>query len=247
MTIAIIADIHGNADALSAVLQDVTNHGGADEVLVLGDIVAEGPDSVEVVERLGAMSIVRCVRGNTDRWVTEGVTDPPPRRYRDDEHLLRWAELSRVCGWTAGALAQRGLLDWLITLPTEQRLTLPDGSTLVAVHGSPLSDELPIGPATSPHEMQHRLQGCSANIVCAGHTHRAWSGRCEHCELYTVRSVSNPVGKDKSAGYAIIQATSEGHAIEMRNVAYDFQPALGRAREARHPCAEMLRRAFACE
>lgn len=43
MRLAAISDIHGNDVALSAVLEDLRRCGGADEIWVLGDIVALGP------------------------------------------------------------------------------------------------------------------------------------------------------------------------------------------------------------
>lgn len=47
MRVAVMADIHGNAIALDAVLQDVERRGGVDAYWVLGDMVALGPASVE--------------------------------------------------------------------------------------------------------------------------------------------------------------------------------------------------------
>ena len=43
MTIAIISDIHGNWEALSAVIEDVERR-GIDSVYCLGDVVGYGPD-----------------------------------------------------------------------------------------------------------------------------------------------------------------------------------------------------------
>ena len=56
MRVAIIADIHGNAGALDAVLNDLQQQ-GADRVIVNGDVVNRGPDSVEVMERLSLIHI----------------------------------------------------------------------------------------------------------------------------------------------------------------------------------------------
>ena len=40
---AIISDIHGNAEALRAVMADI-DHEGVDEIVCLGDIVGYGPE-----------------------------------------------------------------------------------------------------------------------------------------------------------------------------------------------------------
>ena len=78
MRTAIMADIHGNAIALDAVLQDIERCGGVDGYWVLGDIVALGPAPVEVIERLAALPNVTCVRGNTERYVCTGDRPLPP-------------------------------------------------------------------------------------------------------------------------------------------------------------------------
>ena len=54
-----MADIHGNADALRAVLMDVKAQ-GAERIIVNGDVVNRGPDSVQVLETLLAFKRAGC-------------------------------------------------------------------------------------------------------------------------------------------------------------------------------------------
>jgi predicted phosphodiesterase len=69
MRIAIIADIHGNIDALKAVLDDVRAR-GADRIVNLGDCVS-GPlwprETMDLLQTMGLPT----VRGNHDRWVSQ--------------------------------------------------------------------------------------------------------------------------------------------------------------------------------
>jgi len=80
MRLALLSDVHGNSIALDAVLADVDARGGADEYLVLGDLVALGHDPLGVLRRLRALPNVAFTRGNTDRYVVTGerpdVDDP---------------------------------------------------------------------------------------------------------------------------------------------------------------------------
>ena len=64
MRIALLADIHGNAIALEAVLADIGREGGADAFWVLGDLVAIGPDPVGVLERLSTLTKTRSARSS---------------------------------------------------------------------------------------------------------------------------------------------------------------------------------------
>ena len=62
--LAILSDIHGNLEALEAVLADIAQQ-TVDSIYCLGDIVGYGPQPDEVVARLAAENAVG-VRGNHD-------------------------------------------------------------------------------------------------------------------------------------------------------------------------------------
>jgi len=65
MRCAILADIHSNLEAFTAVLDDIEDRGGADEVWCLGDVVGYGPEPRECIARLRETEHV-CVVGNHD-------------------------------------------------------------------------------------------------------------------------------------------------------------------------------------
>lgn len=60
---AIISDIHGNLDALEAVLADIHDQ-GADTIYCLGDVVGYGPNPRECLEIV--MQLDHCILGNHD-------------------------------------------------------------------------------------------------------------------------------------------------------------------------------------
>jgi len=61
---AVLSDIHGNLEALEAVLADIAQQ-GVDHVICLGDIVGYGPNPCECVDRI--MDCHVCVLGNHDQ------------------------------------------------------------------------------------------------------------------------------------------------------------------------------------
>jgi diadenosine tetraphosphatase ApaH/serine/threonine PP2A family protein phosphatase len=67
MLTALLADIHGNREALSACLADAKS-AGVDRYIFLGDLVGYGPDPVWVVEQVAAMVSegALAVQGNHD-------------------------------------------------------------------------------------------------------------------------------------------------------------------------------------
>ena len=57
-------------------------------------------------------------------------------------------------------------------LPLDRRMVLPDGSRLLAVHGSPGRDDgRGIDPSMSNDEVEEVVAGCQADLICVGHTH----------------------------------------------------------------------------
>jgi predicted phosphodiesterase len=68
-TWALISDIHGNIDALEAVLEDMAQH-DIDQVVVLGDIINYGGAPRECVERITAMADV-LILGNHEYALLE--------------------------------------------------------------------------------------------------------------------------------------------------------------------------------
>lgn len=89
MRSAILADIHSNATALMAVLEDIDRRGGADELWLLGDIVGYGPDPHRCFEILRRFKCVG-VSGNHDLAVLERLSvssfDP------DAAEAIRWTK-----------------------------------------------------------------------------------------------------------------------------------------------------------
>ena len=132
MPIAILSDIHGNCVALDAVLSDIESNDqeAIDEYWILGDMAAAGAQPLEVMERLKGLTNTRFVRGNSERYLTTGARPlaTPVEELTDLSLLPAYVGVLESFAWTAGALAASGHLPFLLSLPLEQRLTLPDGS-----------------------------------------------------------------------------------------------------------------------
>jgi hypothetical protein len=161
--LGVVADIHGNATALDAVVADAE---GLDIECwwALGDLVLFGPRPAEVLITLAGLGNVAYVSGNTDRHVLTGEQPAPHATAADavgDIDLVeRFAAVAGAIGWTRGALSQAELLASLSTLPTQQRVSLPDGSSLLGIHASPGHDDGPgIDRASSEGDLHELLVG----------------------------------------------------------------------------------------
>jgi predicted phosphodiesterase len=240
MRIAIMADIHGNAVALDAVLDDIEQQGVVDEYWVLGDIAAPGPTPVEVLQRLSGLPNARCVRGNTDRYVCTG--DRPPPSLEDakthPELLPVLVEVAGSFAWTQGIITYAGWFDWLSQLPLEITAVLPDGTRTLGVHVAPGRDDgLGFKHGLRDTELEDIIGDCDADLLFGGHHHVPLDITINGKHIVNVGSVSNPLLSDVRASYVLLEAKPSGYHLEHRRVEYNCETVIEEVLCLRHPGA----------
>ena len=129
LTIALIADIHGNLAALDAVLDALTRE-QLDQIVCLGDVAATGPQPREVLQRLRALECP-VVMGNADAE----LLDLTPADQEADDDMRRILDISR---WTAAQLDDVDRAFIASFQPTVE-IPLGSGGSLLCCHGSPRS------------------------------------------------------------------------------------------------------------
>lgn len=152
MKFAIFSDIHGNLEALKAVLADITAE-RVHEMICLGDIVGYGPNPAECLELVRGLSC-SVILGNHDEACVEPGAEVALNEYARAGILFSRSELSS---------AQK---DWLRKRPLQ--LDFDDFS---AVHSS-LGDAESWHYVLSPSDaLQHFLFQEKPLCFC-GHTHK---------------------------------------------------------------------------
>lgn len=224
MKLGIVADIHGNAAALSAVLADAEPH-AVEAWWALGDLVLFGPRPVEVLDMLAGLPGIAYVSGNTDRYVLTGEQPHPHRTIADavgDRGLVeRFVGMAGAIGWTRGALCQAECLDLLTTLPAHQRTVLPDGSALLGLHASLRRDDgAGIDSTSSDDALAKVIDGCEADIVVGGHTHDPTDRVVAGVRALNPGSVGIP-RRTGEASWLLVEADGSGVHIEHRSAAFD--------------------------
>jgi len=243
MRIAVLADIHGNDVALQAVFSDIEDQGGVDCYWILGDLAAIGHAPVAVLELLHSRSNLQCLSGNTDRYVCTGDRPPPSQTDAQANPALLPILLS-VQGsfsWTQGAITEAGHLNWLSNLPAELHYELPDGTTVLCTHGAPCGGDFSgIWPTMTKDEMSRLLAGCQSEVVCVGHTHWPLDVQVDGHRVINPGSVSNPVGPDTRASYALISADNSGYRFDFRRVEYDRNRVIEALQAIGHPARRFI-------
>ncbi len=207
--IAVLSDLHGNLAALDACLADLGGQGGADEIVVAGDMCVDGPKPKKVLQRLEEVG-ARCVRGNTERYLYEegGTKAFSPK------------DAAQIA-WTRREIGERWV-SWLSELPFALRIG-EENNELLIVHANPVNDEEHLWP-DAEHELLARLIGDErAAAIAFGHLHlpyvRVWQGRM----LVNVASAGLPKDGDPRACYAIFTERDGGWQVKHRRVPFDVK------------------------
>jgi predicted phosphodiesterase len=197
--LGILYDIHGNLDALEAVLADA-QAAEVDRWLLGGDYGTPSPYPAETLALLHALPNATWIRGNGERWLRE----PPPDRPEVTATYERFHDQTPP-----------DVVDWLYKLPSQAEL---DG--VLYVHGSPLGDDDSF--AADPQEGEERLlAGVQDRTIVFGHSHLQFRRPGpDGTELVNPGSVGMPLDGDTRAAWA----TWDGD-FAFRRVAYDNERA----------------------
>ena len=242
MRVGILADIHGNAAALRAVMAALERE-RVDRLVCLGDVAATGPEPVECLAVLAA-SGCPVVLGNTDA----DLLDPASIGAASvdtaiDEDARRIAEIDR---WCAAQLGERERAFLQSFAPTVE-IDLEDGERLLCVHGGPLSYDDVIVATTPDDELDRLLGGSSAAVIAGGHTHVAMVRTHRGTTLLNPGSVGLAYEHLAEGGawvppwaeLGVLSVDGAGtRSIELRRVPYDRAATVLAMRERGMPHAE---------
>jgi predicted phosphodiesterase len=213
MPLAALADIHGNVQALDAVLGD-PRFAAVEQVVVLGDVVA-GTFPAESFDRLAALGDgVRILRGNADRIVLE----------RNDEES-RWVH-DRL-----GSERVSAVQAW----PASFTIELEGLGAVRCCHATPSDDEEILTRITPEAEFAEALEGTDEPLVVGGHTHVQFDRRVGRRRFVNVGSVGLPYEGVPGAYWALL-----GPDVELVRTEYDVQAAAAAALGSGQPGASVV-------
>lgn len=156
---AILSDIHGNLEALTAVLADIESR-GVRRVVNLGDTFGYGPDQIECFDRACEMSVL--LMGNFDQAVLYRPDGFPPSA----EMSLRLAN-AQLTAEPDPTLRERRRKRLLDLRPSCQH------RGVLYVHGSPRvhrNEYVFPEDVYNPKKMS-RIDDCFRSLCFVGHTH----------------------------------------------------------------------------
>jgi diadenosine tetraphosphatase ApaH/serine/threonine PP2A family protein phosphatase len=233
MKIAVLSCIHGNYEALQAVLSDLEAQ-KAEKIFCLGDLVGYGPHPNGVVELIRSLEIPTC-QGCWDEDIVEGL-NACECSYPS---LLAEKRGRLAHEWTNQEI-QPDTREFLAQLP----LSLQE-QNLCFVHGSPHNQHEYLLPNMNAFVAMERVLATGADTLFCGHTHvpyvrnlGAGQFQIRHQEAGNstapAQSIATPIKRIVNAGsvgeprhgrpnatYVLYDSNTE--QVTLREVEYDYR------------------------
>jgi putative phosphoesterase len=223
MKILALYDIHGNPDALEAVLTDP--RASDPDIVVIGGDAVPGPEARATVDRLQTIGApIRWVRGNGEREVAEEVdSDPLPDDLTARTAAITARELGQLRAEALGSLPLTAQLDGVLFC-----------------HASPRRDDEMLTRLSAAQRWSDALHGVEAGLIVAGHTHQQDDRIVAGTRFVNAGSVGLPYEGDGAARWLWI----DDGVTELRSTAYDAAGAGARFLAAGWPDEQSIRAAL---
>ncbi len=213
MKIAILSDIHANAPAFEAVIQDLKKR-KIQHIWNLGDILGYGPFPEEVVGLLRKLK-VKSIIGNYDIKVLEFKKyETEWRRIKDPAKFFSFR-------WTHEALSLK-TQRYLKKLPQTRKMRI-GGFRCLLVHGSPEFIDEGLRPQTPLRRFKELAKKACADIVASGHSHRFFVKKIGKTLFVNPGSIGRPFDGDVRTSYAILEIKNKKVKVIHRRLFYDLK------------------------
>jgi predicted phosphodiesterase len=221
MRVAALADVHGNAPALAAVLAEIEQE-PPDLVVFCGDLTW-GSLPQETLALVRSLPIpARFVRGNADRAVLElsegGGEDPTPRE--------RWMAAEHAADDVA----------FLTTFAPTVSVDVAGLGPTCFCHGSPRSDEECVTERTPVERVRELMADREEQVLVSAHVHLQYDRTVDGIRSVGPGSVGLPYGDQPGYAYWAVL----GPDVELRRTPYDLDHAIALMRATDDPRAETI-------
>jgi predicted phosphodiesterase len=203
MRLAVLADVHGNVQALEAVLEHARKQ-SVDCIIIAGDLVNGLPDSRACWDLANALHLT-ILRGNHERYLSHYGTEQ-----------LNWSgEQFKPIAWTVKQFSrdERKVME---DLPLH--VCLDD---LLIVHASYRSDYDTIMPDTPIDELEKMFTGSRERFIIRGHNHQSFSLHFHGRQLESLGSAGLPLDGSPKADYAILEQSKGSWKVTRHELDFD--------------------------
>jgi putative phosphoesterase len=212
--VAVLSDVHGNATALAAVLDELSRE--EHDLVVFGGDLTWGAQPAETCRLASSLDDALFVRGNADRALLEGAAESERERWMQESHTADLREF-------AGGFEENVVVE-------------VDGLGAVRFcHGSPRSDEECVTPETPEDRVREFSADVLERVIVSAHVHIQFDREVGGIRSVNPGSVGLPYEGRPGAFWALL-----GPDVELRRTDYDVERAAAAYRESGFPGAEQL-------
>lgn len=225
MLLLCVSDIHGNLDALRAVLATAERR-SFHKLLVAGDIVFPGAEPLETWRRLTAAGAVM-VQGVSDKALA--TLDPTTLNPRSEHEKLMLDRMKAVRAELGDLVLER-----IKRLPKHARIPLEDGGDLLLVHGSPAHPDEALTFDMTEEEIDALLGDDCGDVVVCGMSHTPFDRMIGGVRVINVGSIGEapdglktPLAHGGSDHPTVAHATwieSTPQGIQVEQIAVPIEP-----------------------
>ena len=218
MKFGVITDIHGNAAALKAVLNEFDTRRDIEHIYCLGDMIGIGPDTNEVLKILFARNDVSMITGNHDEAVLALL--------KGEEHPLSHSHAEEHHQWIADNM-NKHFISKLEQLPRTINITIENKSILFIhyhIEKNKLNEHISKDPFSrivepSLDNLTSLFNENKENLICFGHHHPLHFFEGDHTIFLNPSSLG--CNSKPTAPYSIVEIVKDKIIVSLEEVSYD--------------------------
>ena len=207
MKIGIVGDVHGNYEALTAVLDDM-NENNVNSLIVLGDIIFSGNDPQKCFDKIKQLEPLVWIKGNTDDWFNEIDEDFQPKN--ELEYKI-YREFKRV-----DVKVSSEVRNFFSVLREKEEIKIA-GKRILCVHGSDLKINEQVGIVSQGKHIYNIIDRLEQDILLCAHTHLPYIVSLNNKLIMNVGSVGLPKDEVRSS-YGILNFDGDNFEYSIRKV-----------------------------
>ena len=214
--ILVVSDIHGNVNALQAILNEAHSLYDIEKYAILGDMFTLGPSPLEVYLEIEKLKNYFFIRGNHEDYLTEKFHEqdmPKIGNFVRGSEL--YAKIQTSLKRTYEALGSKRIEN-LRTICVDEQILNVAGMRHYFCHGTPESNKIGIGNLEVARQLDFIEDGC----FWAGHIHHQMFTNVGSKKFINPGGSGMPFDGDHRAPYAVID--KNGHP-QIHRVSYSHE------------------------
>lgn len=214
MKIAVISDVHGNIEALRAVLDDIQSF-KPDSIVCAGDIVNPFKTSLEVYKLIKELNIPM-IRGNHEDYIIRYHTSKNSAICNSVQY-----QPIRLVAETFSIDEVNAIKNW----PLHISIKHPSGKHILVCHASPYSNAVGYLSGVSK-KIEKELLSFNEELIICGHWHERATRTWNNKTLAIIGSVGLPMEGEPAANYLRLSFVNQHWKIEHKSIPYNHLKAV---------------------